>query len=371
MWRRAWLYERRGKRGTTYHIRWYGEDGRMRTRAAGRNERAAEQARRELELRINGGAYEEQSALRLSEYLEEHLEAVKARLAAGSVREYERCFKSFLAFVGDRHLDKIGVADCERYFTSRLKEVRPATVNKERRHLHASFKRAVRLKYLKENPWAFVDRVREPEKVLRVLSHDEVDRLLAACPDVKWRAFVFVALTTGLRRGELCHLEWDDADLGAGLLYVRNKAEHLTKSGKNRVLALVPTAVDMLRRLKAGVQGRWVFETEDGTPLGDNLLRSFKEIVERAEIRKCNVHDLRRTFISHLAMAGVNEAVVQKLAGHASMETTLKHYTMILPEVAQRAPGRLPWATQPAIVSNSYQERGAGAKRKTAQAVSA
>jgi integrase len=366
MWHRVWMYERKGKRGTSYHLRWYGEDGRIKTRAAGRNERNAEQSRRELEMQINSGSFAEESSMKLFDFLKEHLELVKPRLAAASYEEYNACYERFKGFLGDRQLSKITVADCDRYFSWRLSKVRPATANKDRRSMYTAFKRAVRSKYLRENPWASVDLVREPEKDLRVLTHDEVGKLIAACPNLKWRTFVFVAVTTGLRRGELCYLEWGDLNLSAGLLQVRNKTEHRTKSGKNRVVALVPAAVDMLTRLRLSMPGRWVFETENGTLPGNNVLRTFLGIVKRAGIGECTIHDLRRTFISHLAMAGVNEAVVQRLAGHASMETTLKHYTAILPEVARRAPERLPWALGPAIISNSYQIGAQAAAEKTA-----
>ena len=62
----------------------------------------------------------------------------------------------------------------------------------------------------------------------------------------------------------------------------------------------------------------------------------------------------------------LSEAVVQKLAGHSSIQTTLKHYTAILPEVAREAPSRLPWAETFTIVSNSYQKSSPVRKAKTA-----
>lgn len=113
-----------------------------------------------------------------------------------------------------------------------------------------------------------------------------------------------------------------------------------------------------------------MFQTEEGNPLGNNVLRSFRRIVKRAGIKPCNLYDLRRTFISHLAMAGVNEAVVQQLAGHASMQTTLKHYTAIMPEAAQEAQARLPWASCQAIVPKSYPKPSSGSKGKAARVVS-
>jgi integrase len=75
-----------------------------------------------------------------------------------------------------------------------------------------------------------------------------------------------------------------------------------------------------------------VFRTRSGTPLKNNVDRQFARIVKQAGIPRCMLHDLRCTFCSHLAMAGVNEAFVQRLAGHASMTTTLWHCTGILPD---------------------------------------
>ena len=67
-------------------------------------------------------------------------------------------------------------------------------------------------------------------------------------------------------------------------------------------------------------------------------------MVRKAGIKRCTIHDLRRTFVSYLAMAGVNEAIVQKLAGHASMSTTLRHYTHIFPDSLRQAQRSLPYA---------------------------
>ncbi len=92
--------------------------------------------------------------------------------------------------------------------------------------------------------------VREPEKEIRVLSPEEVGKLLDACPSLRWRAFIALAVTTGMRRGELLALRWEDVDLEAGTVWVRNTESHLTKSRKNRVLGLLPEAAALLGQLR-------------------------------------------------------------------------------------------------------------------------
>ena len=112
-----------------------------------------------------------------------------------------------------------------------------------------------------------------------------------------------------------------------------------------------------------------VFHTREGRPLRNNLQTNFRRIVARAGIRYCSLHDLRRTFITHLAMEGVNAAVVQKLAGHSSIQTTQKYYTNILPEALRSAQARLPFgeAIRAVPVSDSYHAPKERRKEETAR----
>ena len=103
-------------------------------------------------------------------------------------------------------------------------------------------------------------------------------------------------------------------------------------------------------------RGECAFQTKKETRLEQNARRDFRTIVKKSGILHCTLHDLRRTCFSHLASAGINEAVVQKLAGHSSISTTLKHYTRILPESLRQAPLRLAYANSPAIIPLSYPE---------------
>jgi len=90
----------------------------------------------------------------------------------------------------------------------------------------------------------------------------------------------------------------------------------------------------------------------------NNLCRGFQKVVGRTGITPCTFHDLRRTFASHLAMADVNQAVVQRLAGHACITTTLRYYTGTMPVALRSAQGRLPFVHVLRDISNTY-HRGA------------
>lgn len=369
-WQRVWFHIRRGKNRTTYCLRWFGEDGRVRTQAVGPDKKLAEQLRRQRESELNSGAFREVQAVKLGAFAEEHVMLMAGQVTPSTLEDQRATLARFIAYCGERELGAVTPRVVEGFFASRLTEVRPATANKDMRTLKAILQRAVKRGYLRENPFRGLKPVREAERDMRVLSAEEVERLLAACPNLKWRAFTFLAVTTGMRYGELCYLEWADVDFGAGLVHVRSKEEHRTKSARNRVIALVPEALTLLRRLGLSGRGPYVFQTEAGTRIGNNTLRTFRGIAKRAGIPPCTIHDLRRTFVSHLAMAGVNEAVAQKLAGHASISTTLKHYTGILPEALRAAPLRLPYAASAEGVSKVYREAGSLRMRDEAQVAS-
>ena len=95
------------------------------------------------------------------------------------------------------------------------------------------------------------------------------------------------------------------------------------------------------------------FGEQEEAEMLNNLRRGFQGIVRRAGIKRCTFHDLRRTFASHLAMAHFNQAVVQRLAGHASITATLRYYTGIMPEALRSAQGRLPFVHVLRDISNT------------------
>jgi integrase len=356
MWQRVWLRVRKGKKRTTYCLCWYGGNGGIRTEAVGSDKRLAEEHRRQRESELNSGRFCDTTLIRLGAFAEEHLELVKTQLATGTWTDQRCLLKRFQAFCGDLFLTKVTSRIVEAYFSQRLEGRRPATANKDLRTLKSILGCAVRRGYLTDNPARAVKPVREPEREVRVLSVEEIEKLLAGCECDRLRLFVFMALTTGMRRGELCALEWEDVELEAGLLSVRNHEGHTTKSGRIRRLALVPEAVTMLRDWRTKSFGTRVFEPRNGEDVGNSMIKAFRRLVERTGVDRATLHDLRRSFCSHLAMVGINEAVVQRLAGHSSIKTTERYYTHILPQALREATARLPYAHAGRTIPKPYRE---------------
>jgi integrase len=202
--------------------------------------------------------------------------------------------------------------------------------------------------------------VEDESAVVRYLSHEEESRLREALTERDdrrrraresanaWRRergyepwppygtftdhvtpLVLLAVNTGLRRGELLQLRWQDLELKARLLTVRGPG---AKSGQTRHLPLNSEAVGLLELWRAACADSrsFVFTGESGGPLKD-VKKAWTALVKRALIASFRFHDLRHTFASKLVMAGVDLNTVRELLGHSDIAMTLR-YAHLAPE---------------------------------------
>lgn len=274
----------------------------------------------------------------------------------------EHCRHGFKALL-DKKLGALTAFDFEKNRVHRSKTPcrktgRPpkaATLNRGIATMKAALNRAVQWGHLAENPLAKVRLVKEDRRVApRYLTPEEEVRLLAALRErdteargdrenhSRWRkergmdpppdlpaAFVdhleplvILALHSGLRRGELFNLTWQDVDLEARRLVVHGSG---AKSGRTRHLPLSARAAETLTAWKAqGVGIGLVFPGEDGKRL-DNVDKAWRNLLRRAGIQRVRFHDLRHTFASRLVQRGADLAVVRELLGHSDFTLTLRY----------------------------------------------
>jgi integrase len=232
-------------------------------------------------------------------------------------------------------------------------------------HIHRAFskalKQAVAEGLIPRNPAAPVKPPQPRQEEIRPLNREQIRALFDAASGERLEALYIVAVTAGLRRGELQGLKWEDLDLEAGMLQVRRTLSEpkggyifeAPKSGKGRNIRLTKRAIAAIRehrkcqleeRLhKAGLwrEEGLVFPSAVGTPLwGGNLNRAFKAMLQRAGLPKSTrFHDLRHTCATLLLKQGVNPKFVQELLGHADISLTLNVYSHVLPDMGDAAHG--------------------------------
>jgi integrase len=229
-----------------------------------------------------------------------------------------------------------------------------ATVNAYLKYLKAVFSRAVRQGRLGYNPVHAVKLYRENNARNRCLSAEEESRLLSALSP-RLRALVTMVLHTGMRRGELRALRWDDIDFATGTLRIRQD-----KAGDGRWVTLnsVAKATLLGLRREQRILGPYVF----CSPLGKflhNWEREWRPALEAAQIPDFRFHDCRHTFASRLTMAGVDLYTVQR-AGGWKTQVMVQRYAHLSPDHMKAAVERL---------ATVLPDGGTGTKTGTSEAV--
>jgi integrase len=177
------------------------------------------------------------------------------------------------------------------------------------------------------------------EARIRFLTDAEAVRLVNACP-ADLRALVRAALLTGARYGELVALKAQDVDLRSAKIYLAP-----AKSGRARHVPLNPEGVTLFRTLATGKTGdALVFSRPNGAAWGKNHhIRPLRDACKAAKIKPgVAFHELRHTYASHLAQAGVDLLTISKLLGHSDTRITSKHYAHLADKTLAAAVTKLP-----------------------------
>ena len=238
------------------------------------------------------------------------------------------------------------------------------TVLQHHRVLREALQHAVHENLLAINPASRVPSPKRARPAMQALDAEQTSRLLAGVEGTSLRAPVFLAVFTGMRRGEILALRWQDVDLGNATLAVRRSLEETHSNGLRfkepksrsgiRQVDLPPLMVEALRRhrseqakLRLALGSAWkdhdlVCTAPDGGPMKpDNLSSAFPKLVRRLGLPRVRFHDLRHTHASLLLRQGVHPKVVSERLGHSGVGLTLDTYSHLLPGLQREAAERL------------------------------
>lgn len=258
--------------------------------------------------------------------------------------------------LGGIRLAKLSPLDVQRYYAGRLAAgYSPSYVRYDHAVLHRALGQAVRMRVIDRNPTDLVDPPRVVKPQVTAWDALEVSKVLDVADGPSggdlaalWR----LALMTGLRRGELLALRWEDVDLDRAHLAVRHtllpagggawELGEPKSASSRRTIALDGSCVAALRKHRAAqnaerlrLGGIWedhgfVFTTEIGRPLyPSTLLTRFQRLVEAAGVRKIRFHDMRHTCATLALIQGVHPKVVQERLGHSKIAMTLDRYSHV------------------------------------------
>src|SRR5215211_7174168 len=299
----------------------------------------------------------------LGEYLDRWLnDSVRDTVRQGTFVRYEQLIRLHIKpTLGRVALKSLSAAHVQSLYRDRLDcGPSPATVQKIHAVLHKALDHATSWSLVPRNPTESVKAPRPAPEEIRPLNREQTKAFLEAARGERFEALYVLAVSTGLRQGELLGLKWGDVDLENGLIRVRrtltrNKGRLLLDEPKTkrsrRTVRLTETAVQALKghlarqieqmeRLSDLYEDQdLIFATQRGTLTNPTNLRrrSFAPLLEKAALPSIRFHDLRHTCATLLLSSNVNPKIVSEMLGHATIAITLDTYSHVLPTMQDSA----------------------------------
>lgn len=248
---------------------------------------------------------------------------------------------ALMKFFSGKNLSQITNWQVEKYKANRQKEISKfgreiskSSVNRELACLKTMFNKALDWGLVSVNPVRKVKLFPEKANKLRVVSDLEFQKVNNHASNFL-KPILVTAVNTGMRRGEIFNLKWQDVNLKEGYIVVRE-----SKNNDSRIIPINNVLMQTLKSVKNNGSGEYMFSHNNGNDPVRTFKTAFSSAIRRSGIDKFRFHDLRHTFASKLVMAGVDIVTVAELMGHKSINMT-KRYSHPTPEHKKRAVERL------------------------------
>ena len=307
----------------------------------------------------------EDSRMTLGEWLERWMEDYgAATLRPNTLRSYEQFIRCYIKpYLGDKIVSRVTRMDIQKLYR-KLKhegrvhehpeyghELSDTMVLRIHAMLHRCLKDAEAAHVIARNPTDGAAVPKANHRPKQILTKEQMDIFLAAVDRNEiWRDFFYTELTTGLRRGEICGLMWQDFDEAHGTLTVRRTihaerggrltaGETKTGAGK-RSITLPPSTAQLLSERRKRSYTEWIFpdplHPERPTRPNAAYVR-MKELLKKAGLPSIRFHDLRHTFATHALASGVDAKTLSGILGHTQASFTLDTYTHVTGDMQKRA----------------------------------
>ena len=339
--------------GFTYYLLYTDENGKRRQKSLGHaDKRKAERERAKFERHLRMGNVEPGS-LTLKELLQDYLERTRTQIEESTAYSASYRMKDLIAAIGNIRADAVTYRHAERFQQYCIdKGLSPASVNTHIKMVKRVFSLAVKRGQIEKNPFDGLPLLKVPQGLVRLINEHEFRNIQYVTQDSIWKARILLAKTSGLRRGEILNLTVNDIDFAKSKIIVQPKlnTKHtwrwVVKDKERREVPLVDEAAELLIGLRNQITGgqpyfllspnryRHLIDLKAAGNLIDrvakcpdnNFRRNWNVICKHAGIDDATFHDLRATCITEWFEQGLMPHEIQRLAGHSSIEITMKYY---------------------------------------------
>jgi len=299
----------------------------------------------------------------VDQFLSTWLETAKQQLKPGSFHRYETNTRlHILPVIGKHALSKLTPQHVQALYTQKMESgLSSTTVRQIHLILHRALKDAQRMGLVQRNVTEMVRPPRTRKIEMKTLDARQVDLFFEAVANERLEALFVLAVTTGMRQGELLGLRWQDVDVDKGVLHINRTlymrggsiilSEPKTLHSK-RTIHLTKLAIYALRKHRIkylqealafgptwNAEYNLVFPTSTGNPiLASHLVEQpFHRVLKKAGLPMIRFHDLRHTAATLMLEHGINPKVVSEILGHSDIAITLGVYGHITPRMQQMA----------------------------------
>ena len=296
------------------------------------------------------------------EYLEGWLNLKRSVVRIHTIEQYQRTVNKYiLPGLKNAKLNELTPGRIQGLYDQLQKQgVTPRVVQVVHAVIYGSLQQALKLGIIGRNPALAAVTPAAKLREIQVWDESQISQFLVSIQGQRNETLYRLALATGMRRGELCGLQWSDVDWLAKTIYVQRQVtqpegggfqytlpktsagRRMISLGENMIQAL-RLQIERVQTLRAAVGERWkdndlIFPSLAGTPIdGYNLSKEFRILAEQAGLPRIRFHDLRHTAASMMLNHGIPVIIVSRILGHSKPSITMDIYGHLIPGMQDQA----------------------------------
>ena len=295
-------------------------------------------------------------------FLQRWLEDIKASVRPKTLYQYGGIVRNhILPALGETKLMDLNPEIIQRLYTSKRKQgVGSRTISLIHAVIHRSLEMAKKQGMIGLNPAQVVEKSKVSKKEMSVLNEHQAQQLLIAAQGDRYETLLHLAITTGMRYGEILGLKWVDLDWVSSEIQVVRQLQRIPKQGyafsppkTNAGRRMIKLGTESLKKLgeqldrqefdKRLAGSKWednglIFTSSRGRPMEQKIVHNeFKQILKKAGLPNIRFHDLRHTAATLMLLSNIPILIVSRRLGHAKVSTTLDIYGHFIPGMQDQA----------------------------------